>query len=122
MSKEQIVNILKFPKTRRVLMIILGVIMMISISLIAFNQITQTKTTQEHLDNAVQLVELRDYSRAIIEYRTALAINKKSIAAYLGLADIYIEQKETYQAKTILTRGYNITKNSEIKSKLEELE
>ena len=76
----------------------------------------------EQLDLAEGYLSELDYENAIVAYEAAIEIDPGCRDAYLGLADIYIEQEEYEEAAKILEEGLAQTDSRAILRKLEEVE
>ncbi len=76
----------------------------------------------EQLDLAEGYLSEPDYENAIVAYEAAIEIDPGCRDAYLGLADIYIEQEEYEEAAKILEEGLAQTDSRAILKKLEEVE
>lgn len=76
----------------------------------------------EQFDLAERYLSELDYESAIAAYEAALEIDPKCEEAYLGLADIYMEQGEYEKAVEILEAGLAHIDSENIRSKLEEIE
>ena len=76
----------------------------------------------EQLDLAEGYLSELDYENAIVAYEAAIEIDPGCRDAYLGLADIYIEQEDYEEAAKILEEGLAQTDSSAILRKLEEVE
>lgn len=82
---------------------------------------TERKLT-EQLDQAEGYLSELDYESAIVAYEAAIEIDPGCRDAYLGLADIYIEQEEYEEAAEILEEGLAQTDSRAIMKKLEDVE
>lgn len=69
-----------------------------------------------------QCLDEKDYAKAEDFYQEALETYPKSEEAYLGLAEVYIEQEEYKDAVQILEEGLEEIDSEAISSKLEEAE
>ena len=58
---------------------------------------------------------------ALADYERAVELDETSVEAYLGLADIYTLQNDLEAAQAILERGYKITNDEIILSRLEQI-
>lgn len=101
---------------KRVLLIFL----MVSLLLTACGQ--SSPTWQEQYDLGVRYLEDGNYEEAIIAFTAAIEIDPKQPETYLDLAYTYIGQGDFESAKAILTRGYELTQDSRLKGKLDEIE
>lgn len=79
------------------------------------------KRLAEQLDLAERYLSELDYEQAIIAYQAAIEIDPKCEEAYLGLADIYIEQEKYEEAVEILEAGLAQIDSEATRSKLEEV-
>ena len=80
------------------------------------------KRLAEQLDLAERYLSELDYESAIAAYEAAIEIEPKCEEAYLGLADIYIEQEEYEKAADILEAGLTQIDSETISSKQGEVE
>lgn len=79
------------------------------------------KRLAEQLDLAERYLAELDYEQAIAAYEAAIEIDPKCEEAYLGLADIYIEQEEYEKAAEILEEALAQIDSEDINSKQEEV-
>lgn len=79
-------------------------------------------TWQEQYDLGVRYLSEGNYEEAIIAFTAAIEIDPKNAEAYIGLADVYIQQGEYEKAREILEQGFEITQAQEIVNKLNELD
>ena len=61
------------------------------------------------LNRARDLMTAMEYVQAEEVYTEALSIDETSVRAYRGLADDYMAQGRTEEAKEILKKGYEVT-------------
>ena len=76
---------------------------------------------QEHYDLGMKYLTDGNYEEAIIEFEVAIEIDESKADAYIGLAEVYIEQGDLQKAIEILEEGYEKTKDESISAKLEEI-
>lgn len=79
-------------------------------------------TWQEQYDLGVRYLEEGNYEEAIIAFTAAIEIDPKKPEACLDLAYAYIGQGNFETAKEVLTQGYELTQDSRLKVKLDEIE
>lgn len=73
------------------------------------------------LNNANSYYSNSDFSNAITEYQNALYIDYTCVEAYLGIADCYIESGNLSKADEILCKGFNVTWDNRIQTKIFEI-
>ena len=61
----------------------------------------------------------QDYERAEMAFLEAIEIDAKQTLAYLGVSDVYVDQKKYKKAEGILEKGKNETGSKEIYDKLD---
>ena len=76
---------------------------------------------QKHYDLGMKYLNGGNYEEAIIEFEAAIEINETKADAYIGLAEVYIEQGDLQKAIEILEKGYEKTKADAISAKLDEI-
>ncbi|MDD2980442.1 MAG: tetratricopeptide repeat protein [Hespellia sp.] len=72
------------------------------------------KTYSESIKSAEKYLATNNYEDAIIEYKKAITANPEEEEGYIALADTYIKQDKTSEAKVILQRGFTKTKSPKI--------
>ncbi len=82
----------------------------------------QGRKLQEQLDLGERYLGELDYEAAIAAYEMAIEIDPKSVDAYLGLADVYVEMKKYEDAIDVLKDGYDETEDEELLDAIEEIE
>lgn len=65
--------------------------------------------------------EEKDYSSAVAELERILGLDDKNIQAYIDLSQAYVEQNMSDKAVEALQKGYELTNDSGIKTKLDGL-
>lgn len=83
---------------------------------------TKDKNLQEQLDLGERYLDELDYEAAIVAYEMAIEIDSKSVDAYIGLADVYVEMKKYEDAIDVLKDGYNETEEEELLDAIEKIE
>ena len=78
-------------------------------------------TWQKHYDLGMKYLNDGNYEEAIIEFEAAIEIDETKADAYIGLAEVYIEQGDLQKAIEILEEGYEKTKADSISAKLDEI-
>ena len=78
-------------------------------------------TWQKHYDLGMKYLNDGNYEEAIIEFEAAIEIDGSKADAYIGLAEVYIEQGDLQKAIEILEKGYEKTKADAISAKLDEI-
>ena len=76
---------------------------------------------QQHYDLGMKYLSDGNYEEAIIEFEAAIEIDEGKADAYIGLAEVYIEQGDLQKAIEILEEGYEKTKADSISAKLDEI-
>lgn len=76
---------------------------------------------REQLDLGEKYLAELNYDEAIIAYETVIEIEPMNVEAYLGLADAYAGKGDYESAALALQKGYDLTENEAIKSKLDEV-
>lgn len=79
------------------------------------------ETYKECIRTAEKYVAEENYEDAIVEYENAIEAVPDEDDAYLGLANVYMIQGHTSQARYTLETGYKETKSKAIKEMLEEV-
>ncbi|MDE7280632.1 MAG: tetratricopeptide repeat protein, partial [Ruminiclostridium sp.] len=72
-------------------------------------------------NKAVVYAEEKDFGSAVVELERILELDDKNIQAYLDLSQAYIEQDMTDKAAEVLRKGYDLTNDGALKTKLDEL-
>lgn len=75
----------------------------------------------EQLELGTRYLNEGDYEEAIIAFQKVISIDKKNVAAYLGMADAYIGLNELDKAKEILELGLSEVNDEQLRKKLEEV-
>lgn len=107
------------------IVIIAAIAAVVCIAVAAVILVTGNSTERklaEQLDLAEGYLSEPDYENAIVAYEAAIEIDPGCRDAYLGLADIYIEQEDYEEAAKILEEGLAQTDSGAILRKLEEVE
>ncbi len=86
-----------------------------------FYQNTPERVIARSQAKAAVYAEEKDYGAAAAELEKILELDDKNIQAYLDISLIYIEQNMTDKAVQILQKGYELTNDGEIKTRLDEL-
>ncbi len=88
-------------------------------------KVYKDKQAQQEYDKqlaaAKQYVQNKDYDNAAAAYQKALNIHPENADLYLGIANAYSGKSNYEQAISILQKGYDKTKSTDIQSKLSEL-
>lgn len=79
-----------------------------------FDLITQLSLGEKYLLD-------QDYNQAILTYNKILEVDPLNIEAYIGLYNAYCYLNNTNSAIEILEKGYELTKNKELESIINEL-
>ena len=79
-------------------------------------------TWQEQYDLGMKYLSEGSYPEAIIAFTAAIEIDAKRPEAYVGLADVYIEQGDWESAKKVLISGYEATEDEKIKERLAQID
>ena len=77
---------------------------------------------QESIQSAENYMESGNLEQAVIAYQNAIEIQPEKDEGYLGLADAYLEQSETSQAKVVLKKGLIRTSSAKIQYMLSGIE
>lgn len=77
---------------------------------------------QEQYDLGVRYLSESNYEEAIIAFTAAIEIDPKRPEAYLDMAYAYIGQNDFDAARDILEKGYELTQDTDLKAKLDELD
>lgn len=78
-------------------------------------------TWQGQYDLGIRYLSEGNYEEAIIAFTVAIEIDPKNKDAYLGLAEVYIAQGEFDKAEEILEKGFDITGDERLSTRLEEI-
>ncbi|MBD5081062.1 MAG: tetratricopeptide repeat protein [Ruminococcaceae bacterium] len=70
-------------------------------------------------NKAAIYAEEKDYSAAAVELERILELDDKNVQAYADLSEAYIEQDMTDKAVEVLQKGYELTNDGGLKTKLE---
>lgn len=73
---------------------------------------------QKYIKSANSFFVSGDYDNAIIHYKEAVELNDKDEAAYIGLANSYIQKNDYQTCISYLTQGYERTNSSTLKKML----
>lgn len=76
---------------------------------------------QKLLDTGAKYLAELDYEQAVAVYNEAIALDPKSVDAYLGLAEAYLGMGDTEAAIAALEAGYEATGDQTIGDRLAEL-
>lgn len=111
-------------KNRRTGSIIAAVIVLAAIIAGAWYVVSNdpANLVAEQLSLGNEYLSEAEYEQAIIAFTNTIDIDPNVKEAYLGLAEVYVAQKDYSSAKGILEQGYEITQNEELKATLEEVE
>ncbi len=115
----------KKTTNKKWIIIVTAIAAVVCIAVAAVILVTGNSTERklaEQLDLAEGYLSEPDYENAIVAYEAAIEIDPGCRDAYLGLADIYIEQEEYEEAAKILEEGLAQTDSRAILKKLEEVE
>lgn len=75
----------------------------------------------EQLELGARYLDEGNYEEAIIAFEKVISVDKKNVAAYLGIADAYIGLNELDMAKEILELGLSEIDDEQLHKKLEEV-
>ena len=113
-----------FLKKKNILIIIIAAILLIGGGVTAVMLVTSS-TGASAVETALKLAEKylleQDYEQAIIEFNKVLEIEPMNVDAYIGLADAYIGLGDSDKAIEVLSEGYNMTQDENIKAQLDAL-
>ena len=85
--------------------------------------VEDTPTWQEQYDLGLRYLEEGNYEEAILAFTAAIEIDPKQAEAYVGLADVYIEQGAYEKAQEVLENGLKLVgENQKIKDKIADLD
>lgn len=97
---------------------------LIAAILTAFLSACQNSTEQqiaEQLELGTRYLNEGDYEEAVIAFQKVISVDKKNVAAYLGMADAYIGLNKLDMAKEILESGLSEVDDEQLRKKLEEV-
>ena len=104
--------------------LVFAVILLVLIGQLVYKFVSGS--TEKKYNNQLALAERYldelDYDKAIAAYKAAIEIDPIQAEAYLGLAEVYLEEGNIQAAIDILKDGYEITGTSKLKKRLSELE
>lgn len=69
----------------------------------------RTKQYTTYMEDAQKYVEMEDYAKAIVSYKSAIDVNEKQIQPYECLGEVYTVLKQYSNARVIYQKGYTIT-------------
>lgn len=111
-------------RKRKKLMIAGIVILAVLIVLLAVVFVSgsgDAKRLREQLDLGQKYLSELEYDQAVAAFTEAVAIDPKSVDAYMGLADAYIGLGDMEAARKTLEEGYAATGDERIRERLNEL-
>lgn len=97
---------------------------LIAAILTVFLSACQNSTEQqiaEQLELGTRYLNEGDYEEAVIAFQKVISVDKKNVAAYLGMADAYIGLNKLDMAKEILESGLSEVDDEQLRKKLEEV-
>lgn len=100
-------NVKKNSRTKKIILSILALIMILSIGVFSVQAIQNGKVTKFVEIGNKYLLDGR-YEQAIVEFDYALKINRKNVAARVGLTKAYIGLKNYDKAVVVLKEGIRI--------------
>ena len=113
-----------FSSKKNIIIIIVAVLLMIcGIGTIVAVNVTKSnsQTALTDIQIAERFLSEQNYEQAIIEFEKILEIEPMNVEAYLGLAEAYIGLDDIDKAIDILKKGLELTGDSRIKAKFDEL-
>ncbi|MDO4617667.1 MAG: carboxypeptidase regulatory-like domain-containing protein [Lachnospiraceae bacterium] len=109
----------------RILLAALAALLVVLIAVIAVI-LVQSRMKESHYEASYEEAEKylaeANYEQAIISYKNAIQTDPGKEGPYLALAEIYMNQNDYSKARSILTRGYEMTNSSRIAGRLSILE
>lgn len=102
----------KKSKKTIVLLIICGVLLIAAVvaGILLIRRGLSQETYKEEIAAAEKYAAAAQYEDAIVAYENAIEAVPEEEEAYLGLADVYLNQGKVSQAKATLERGYTYSK------------
>ena len=102
----------KKSKKTIVLLIVCGVLLVaaVVVGILLIRRGLNQETYKEEIATAEKYVAAAQYEDAIVAYENAIEAVPEEEEAYLGLADVYLNQGKVSQAKATLERGYTYSK------------
>ena len=102
----------KKSKKMIVLLIICGVLLIAAVvaGILLIRRGLSQETYKEEIASAEKYAAAAQYEDAIVAYENAIEAVPEEEEAYLGLADVYLNQGKVSQAKATLERGYTYSK------------
>lgn len=79
------------------------------------------KSYKASIKSAEKFLAQSDYEGAVLEYKKALKADPGKADTYVDLAEVYVEQEKTAEAKVVLKQGYQKTKSEKIQYMIEQL-
>ncbi len=111
-------------KQKKKLFVILAILVMaIAFVIVAIVALSKggKKDVQSNLDLGQNYLDELKYEQALASYMAVLEIDPNNVEAYLGMAEAYAGMGDMNSAISILENGYEITGDSELLDKLNEL-
>ena len=102
----------KKSKKTIILLTICGVLLIavVAAGILLIRKGLNQETYREAISTAEKYVAAAQYEDAIVGYENAIEVVPEEEEAYLGLADVYLNQGKISQAKATLERGYTYSK------------
>ncbi len=113
-----------FSAKKNIIIIIIAAILLIGAGITAV-ALVNSRSASSGVAGSLQLAERylneQNYEQAVIEFQKVLEIEPMNVDAYLGIADAYIGMGDTDKALEWLNKGFELTGDSRIQTKLYEL-
>ena len=113
MSKDEMQEQVVDKKKNKIVLFagILGVLLLVVLGVVITPHIisaNKDRKVNEQLEEAQHFLDDLDYEQAIVAYEAVIEIDPMSVEAYLGLADVYVEQGMYEEAIEVLENGYEL--------------
>ena len=109
-------------KTKKIIVVVAVVVVIAVVAGIAAWYNAPTQKVQRLLDLGQQYLLAEDYEQAETYFYAVIAIEPKTVDAYMYLSDLYIERGDGYEAAlSILQEGYNNTLDEGLKIRIDEI-
>ena len=104
--------------------LIIAVVLLVLVGLLIYNFASGSteKKYNDQLELAERYLDELDYDRAIAAYKEAIEIDPIQAEAYLGLAEVYVEQRKYQKAIDVLEDGYGKSGDERLADKIAEIE
>ena len=112
---------MKRRKSKKLIVWMILIVIAVIMAIVFVPRIITKSQLRQQLKSGNDYLLLGELSKAKQAYKKALAIDPESVEAYLGLAEIYIEEEQYDRAREQLEKGYSLTGEYALERKIKQV-